>query len=88
MDLDSFQRVEQFYADELFGGRLAKYYETLFSGIAPNADVQRSILGLLYDSLDASDVKTPVESWQNRTGLDDEEFYRVINLLNSQRLFA
>ena len=74
------------YADELFGGRLGKQYETLFSGIVPNSDVQRSILGLLYDSLATGNVKTPIESWQNRTGLDDTEFYRVINLLNSAEL--
>ena len=80
LDLDSFQRVEQLYTDELFGGRLGKQYEALFSRIVPNPDVQRSILGLLYDSLDTGNVKTPIESWQNRTGLDDAEFYRVINL--------
>ena len=31
-------------------------------------------------------MKTPIESWQNRIGLDDAEFYRVINLLNSSEL--
>jgi serine/threonine-protein kinase RsbW len=86
LELDSFQRVEQSYADELFGGRLGKQYETLFSGIVPNPDVQRSILGLIYDSLATGNVKTPIESWQNRTGLGDTEFYRVINLLNSAEL--
>lgn len=86
LDLDSFQRVEQLYADELFGGRLGKYYETLFSGLVPGGEAQRSVLGLLYDSLTTGNEKIPAESWQNRTGLDDAEFERMINRLNSAEL--
>lgn len=85
-ELDSFQRVEQLYTDELFGGRLGKYYDALFQGIVPGGEARRSVLGLLYDSLVTGNEKTPIESWQNRTGLGDREFQRMVSQLNSAEL--
>lgn len=84
--LDSFQRVEQFYTDELMGGRISQTYDAIFAGIAANADLQKSILGLVYDTLTLDNERAPVESWQNRTGLDDPEFYHAMDLLNSAEI--
>ena len=39
-------------------------------------------MGLLYDAITVEAGKMPVESWQNRSGLKDEKFYRAIRLLN------
>jgi serine/threonine-protein kinase RsbW len=85
-DLDSFQRVQQFYTDELMGGGISKVYDRVFAEWAPNADLQKNILGLIYDTLALDNERVPVESWQNRTGLDDDGFYRVMNMLNSAEI--
>lgn len=85
-DLDSFQRVEQFYTDELMGGGISKVYDRVLDEIAPNADLQKNILGLIYDTLTLDNERVPVESWQNRTGLGDDEFYRMMNLLNAAEI--
>jgi len=51
IDLDSFQRVEQVYTDELFGGRMGKFYDAIFQKIAPNVETQKNIVGFLHDAL-------------------------------------
>lgn len=86
VDLDSFQQVEKIYADELFGGKLGKFYDAIFDNIAPNVETQKHILGLLYDALTIEKEKAPLESWQFRTNLNDEDFYRTMRLLNTHEI--
>ena len=81
-NLDSFQMVEQIYTDELFGGRIGRFYDHIFGRIAPGVETQKSIIGLLYDALTIEREKTHVESWQIRAGLYEQDFYRTMRLLN------
>jgi serine/threonine-protein kinase RsbW len=85
-NLDSFQRVEQIYADELFGGRIAKFYDRIFEEIAPSVETQKNIIGLLYDALTIEREKTHIESWQIRAGLYEKDFYRAMRLLNAHEI--
>ena len=85
-DLDSFQRVEQSYARMIFDGRINKFYDTIFQKIAPNVEIQKNVLGLLFDALTIQIEKTPIESWQRRIGLGEEEFYRLMRLLNTHEI--
>ncbi|MET0752041.1 MAG: ATP-binding protein [Pyrinomonadaceae bacterium] len=85
-DLDSFQRVEQIYADELFGGRIGKFYDKIFSEITPKIESQKNLIGLLYDALTIETEKTHVEAWQLRAGLLEQDFYRAIRLLNAHEI--
>ena len=82
IDLDSFQRVEQIYADELFGGRIGKFYDSVFDRIMPEAETRKNITGLLYDALTVEKEKTSAENWLDRTGLDETDFHKTISLLN------
>ncbi len=86
VDLDSFQQVEKIYADEVFGGKLGKFYDAIFDNIAQDVETQKHILGLLYDALTIEKEKTPIESWQLRTTLDDAPFYRTMHLLNTHEI--
>ena len=81
-NLDGFQKVQKIYAAELFGGKIGNFYDGVFDEIAPNLETQKSILGLLYDALTLDGEKTPVDSWQRRTGLSEINFYRTMRLLN------
>jgi serine/threonine-protein kinase RsbW len=85
-DLGSFQRVEQIYADEIFDGRISKFYDTIFHKIAPNVEIQKNILGLLFDALTVQSERLPVESWQRRVGLGEKDFYRAMRLLNRHEI--
>lgn len=77
-NLDSFQKVGQVYVDSVFGGRISKFYDTLFSDVTNNLVVRKRIIDLL-----ATEVgKTPVETWRNRLNLSEDEFQRIIGLLH------
>lgn len=78
MDLDSFQKVEQIYSDMVLGGRISKFYNTLFDEITPNLLIQNKIIDLLVNE----ERKTPVENWRKRLALAEEDFRKLINLLN------
>ncbi|MGI8640768.1 MAG: ATP-binding protein [Pyrinomonadaceae bacterium] len=86
VDLDSFQQVEKIYADELFGGKFAKFYDAVFDEITPNIEIQKNILGLLYDSLTLEKEKTPIEYWQPRTTLSEINFYKTMRFLNTHEI--
>lgn len=86
VDLDSFGQVEKNYADAMFGGNISKFYDAAFDEIAPNVETQKHLLGLLYDALTIEKEKTPIESWQFRTNLNDKDFYRTMRLLNTHEI--
>ncbi|HVE59749.1 MAG TPA: ATP-binding protein [Pyrinomonadaceae bacterium] len=84
--LDSFQKVEQLYADEIFGGKIGKYYDAGFDEIAPRTETQKHLLSLLFDDLSVEHEKTHIETWQSRMNLADAEFSRVMRLLNTNEI--
>jgi serine/threonine-protein kinase RsbW len=74
------------YADEIFGGRIGKFYDTIFRKILPNVEIQKNVLGLLFDALTVEREKAPIESWQRRVGLNEKDFYRTMRLLNTHEI--
>ncbi len=81
--LDTFQKVEKTYAAEIFGGKIEGFYDSVFDEITPDAEVQKRFVSLIYNALTVEKEKVPLESWKRNIGLPDEEFYRVMNLLNA-----
>lgn len=81
-DLESYHAVEKIYANQIFGGRIGVFFDRLFEEIAPDIEIQKNFLGLLYDALTIENGKTAVESWRKRSGLRDKEFYKAMRLLN------
>ncbi len=84
--LDSFQKVERIYTDDIFGGKISGFYERIFDEIAPNVETQKNIVGVLYDALTIETEKIAVESWRKRFDLDNENFYRAVKLLNTNEI--
>jgi serine/threonine-protein kinase RsbW len=82
VDLDSFQKLEKLYVDELFGGKFGKVLDTIFEEISPNYQAQRQIIGLLYDSLTANNGKSEIEAWRRRLNVSNSEFSQIIHRLN------
>ena len=85
-DLDSFQKVERVYADEIFGGRISGFYEKIFDELTPVVETQKNITGVLYDALTVETEKNPVEAWQRRFDLGEEKFYQIIKRLNTNEI--
>ncbi len=85
-DLNTFQKVEQIYAEELFGGRIKGFYDSIFNEITPNIEIQKQITGLIFDALTVEKEKVPVESWGKHIALEKTEFYRAMRLLNANEI--
>ena len=77
-DLDSFQKLKQIYVDSALGGRISKFYNTLFSEVTTNFEIRKKIIDLLANE----DGKTPVETWRKRLKLSEDDFRRIIELLH------
>ncbi|HEY8560177.1 MAG TPA: ATP-binding protein [Pyrinomonadaceae bacterium] len=84
--LDSFQRVERLYADEIFGGRIARFYDACFREAAPQNETQKHLLSLLFDAQTATGEETHSETWQARMNLPEAEFRRAARLLNTSEI--
>ena len=85
-NLDSFQRVQKIYADELFGGRIGRFYDAIIDEVSQNIETQKSFSGLLFDALTIEKEKSSIESWQRRSGLSAENFYHAMRLLNEREI--
>lgn len=85
MNLDSFQKVQQVYADELFGGRIGKFFDTLFYENAPDFKFQKRIVNLLHKiSADEDEEKSRITTWRKYFRVaSDEEFYRMMRRLHA-----
>ena len=91
-DLDSFQRVQQVYTDELFGGRIGKFYDTVFQKIAPNVETQKNLAGFLHDALTVEIEPEPrhfndiFKNWRDDAVSSHDDFYRLMSLLNAHEI--
>lgn len=84
--LDTYRRVAKVCMEELFGGRLLGYYDSVFDRIVPDRDVQKRFVSLVYNALTAEKERVPVGSWRTHTGLDPEAFDRAMRLFDAHEV--
>lgn len=80
--LDSFLHVQKAYAQEIFGGRIRRYYDAIIDRIAPAEDLQNSIISLLDVTATVGAKQLSTESWLKRLAVTEREFNRILDLLN------
>src|SRR5205085_976186 len=73
---------EQIYAESIFGGRICKYYDSIFDRIIPKYETQAGFLRLSSGILQPGAQKTSGDYWHQRLGLPELEFRSVMKLLN------
>lgn len=81
LNLDSFQAVERIYAEEIFGGGIGGFYDSIFRKTAANADTRKQIVEVLCNAF-KSEEKKSLDDLQTRFNLNDEDFDRLMRLLN------
>lgn len=81
--LNSFQRVEQHYAEEVLGGLIARRFGSIIERIVPNGEAQKNVLGLLHDAVEFPDRQTSVDFWSKRSGFIDAETESVLSRFNA-----
>ena len=80
--LSSFSLVEQFYTDELCGGRLSRQFDEIFDRIVPKGELQNDVLKLLEATYGAERHRLPIERWQEILGVDDAAFSSLMESLH------
>ncbi len=83
---ESFMQVEKAYAQEIFGGRIRRYYDALIESIAPDEGLQKSIIGLLDVAVTLGIKQLSIESWLKHLAVSEEAFSKIIGLLNVHEL--
>lgn len=84
--LKSFHEVQRLYVEELIGGRIARYFQTLFDEIVPNPERQREILQLLFETQNSDSNSTPLDYWKKRISASPDEFYTIMRGLHIQEI--
>lgn len=84
VNLDSFQAIETVYSDELFGGRIEKFYDQALRRIVQTVEQREKIVELLFEAQRATlEVKSfDAAEFQRIVNLSERETERVMRLLN------
>lgn len=85
-DLTTFERVEQIYTDEIFGGRVSKHFDAVFDDIVPDAGEQARLLRLMVETLAAPAGTVSAAYWKKRAGMNAETFDAVLRSLNEHEI--
>jgi len=80
--LDSYQHVEQVYADDILKGSLGVFYRDTISNAVSEPASRRELIQLLYDGIALPGAKMQVDMWQDRLGLDVDRFRRAIGTID------
>ena len=84
--LDSFERVQKVYTDDIFGGRIGRQFDATFDRTCPDPELQVRILRLLSESLRYSDGRIPLAYWKKNTGLNDIELEALLDRMNTEEI--
>lgn len=82
ISLDSFDRCQQVYVEDVLGGRIGRYFSSIFDEVAPNIEIQREVFGVLRDALTTENKKSSIEFWRKRVETDGDEFYKIMRGLH------
>lgn len=82
VSLDRFLNVEKVYAHEIFGGRIRHVLDGVLDRIAPDHDLQKSIISLLDVTSTLGSKQLSLESWLKRVAIGEPEFSKLISLLH------
>jgi serine/threonine-protein kinase RsbW len=81
-NLTSFLACQRLYVDDVMGGGIKRYFDSVLDLIAPNAKNRRALLRLFYESAGSETHKVSLWTWKKRGGLTAPEFERIIDALH------
>ena len=81
-ELSSYSWTEQFYTDEIFGGRLCLHFDEIFDRTAPDRDLQMRLLRLLNETRGSERHRLPLAPWRDSLDTDDIHFRSLIDSLH------
>ena len=81
IDLDSFLKTEQVYAESLFGGHVGRRFDAVFNSVSDSKEAQRRIIGLIADSAPSDEGGIPIELWERRIDAKPKRIRQMIDRL-------
>ena len=88
VSLDSFERVQKVYTDEIFGGRIGKYFDAIIDRISLDSGTQSRVLRLLSENITAIHGKIPVAYWKKHAGLAGADLDAALDALNYHEMVS
>jgi hypothetical protein len=67
--LTSYLACQRLYVDELLGGSIKRHFDRILQTIAPAAQTNRTLLGVLYESAMSDTGRASLFAWKERLGL-------------------
>ncbi len=80
--LKSFLACQRLYVDELLGGRLQRHFDRILQKVTSEAQTNRTLLRVLYESAMSETRKSSLWTWKKRLGVATHEFEHVIDALH------
>jgi serine/threonine-protein kinase RsbW len=80
---ETFRQVQSVYTDELMGGGIARYFESVLTDVSPDREIQKNIVSILRDLFWSGSAEFPIERWKHRGGLG-EDAARGLHILNTR----
>ena len=84
--LNSYFDCERLYVDELLGGRLHHYFNSLLEQVAPDAGDRRALMRLLSESLPAGQRTSSFAAWAKRLNLEPASVEEILRRLHIQEI--
>ncbi len=79
---ENFLNVERVYAHEIFGGRIRRVLDGVIDRIAPDHELQKSIVSLLDVTSTLGSKHLSLESWLKHFAIGEPAFSQMIGRLN------
>ena len=84
--LDTFERVQKAYTDEIFGGRIGRAFDAMFDRLIQSVELRVKALRLLGETHRADDTGVPFAYWKKHLGISGDETSRLLGRLNNSEL--
>ncbi len=85
-DLNSFEQVEQIYTNEIFGGRIGRYFDDSIDELVPDATLRSKIVWLLAETITARSGSVPANYWRRHLRLPESDFEVLLDSLNRSEI--
>src|SRR6266516_613818 len=85
-EFTSFLNCQRVYVDELMGGLINRHFNSVLDEIAPQSNVRKSLLRVLYETAASEGHKSSLWTWKKRLGVESDQFQRIMHGLHIHEL--
>lgn len=87
-EFENFRKAEATYAESVFGGRICKYYDSVFDSVAPDPDTQTHLLNVFSELRKSGTRRAYANFWRANSGLSWHQFRPALKMLNINEIVS